>query len=311
MQDCWDLVISGAGPAGLTAGIYSARSGLKTLIIEEAIPGGCVNEASFIENYPGFPNGITGQELARKMMEQCDNAGAEIHSIEKVNNILLKDGKKIIETDKKNYCSNAVIIATGTKYRRLGLKSEEKYKGRGISYCAVCDGPLFKDKKVIVIGGGNCAAIDSIYLSNLASNVKMIHRRSELRSEHALVEEMKKRDIEILFNTEVKKFEGDHKLRSVILYDNKLKNYSKMEVDGAFIDIGRIPNVDFLKNTGVKIENNYIVVDQRQRTNIEGIYAVGDVTKGPYKQVGKAIGDAVVAASEAHGYIENPYYYKE
>lgn len=310
MKNSWDLIISGGGPAGLTAGLYGARSGLKTLIIEKTLPGGCINEASYIENYPGFPNGITGQELANKMFKQCENAGAEIHVLEKVQDINFRDGKKWVITDRDEYECEAIIIATGTKYRNLGLPSEVKFRGKGISYCAVCDGPLFKDKEVVVIGGGNCAAIDAIFLSELVSNVTLIHRRDSLRTEKALVEEMKRKNIRVIYNSEVERFEGEDTLRKVILFNRKSNEFSEIDAQGAFIDIGRIPNIDLVKGSGIIIEDNYIVVDQRQRTNIEGIFAVGDITLSPYKQIGKAIGDAVVAASEAYGYIKNPYYYR-
>ncbi len=310
MYVTWDLIIGGGGPAGLTAGIYGARSGLKTLIIEKALPGGCINEASFIENYPGFPNGITGEELAIKMVKQCENAGAEIHSLEEVQDIVLKDEKKWIKTDRDEYSCDAVIIATGTKYRNLGLPSEQKFRGKGISYCAVCDGPLFKEKEVVVIGGGNCAAIDAIYLSNLVSKVTLIHRRDSLRTEKALIQEMNEKDIQVLFNCEVKGFKGDDLLKKVVVYNNKNEDLFEIKADGAFIDIGRIPNIDLVKGIGVKIENNYIIVDQRQKTNIDGIFAIGDITTSPYKQIGKAVGEAVIAASEAYGYIKRPYYYR-
>jgi len=307
----WDLIIIGAGPAGLTAGIYSARSGLDTLILEKGMPGGCINDASIIENYPGFPNGIGGQDLASKMKEQCENTGAEIRIPENVIDIELKDKKKLVTTEKELYSCDSLIIATGTEHRKLGIPSEEKFMGRGISYCAVCDGPLFKDKELIVVGGGNCAAIDALYLLNLASSIMLIHRRESLRAEKALVEDMKRNGIEILFNTEVKEFRGDDRLRSVIIYNNKIGDFSEMEVDGAFIEIGRIPNTEIVKRLGVNLTDGYIIVDQRQRTNIEGVYAAGDVTTSPHRQIGKAVGDAIVAATEAYGYIKRPYYYNK
>jgi thioredoxin reductase (NADPH) len=306
----WDLIIIGAGPAGLTAGIYGARSGLNTLVLEKGMPGGGLNETPLVENYPGFPNGIRGQDLASKMMEQCENAGAEIHFMDNVTDIEFKGKKKLVTTDKALYSCDSMIIATGTKHRRLGIPSEERYRGRGISYCAVCDGPLFKDEKVIVVGGGNSAAIDALHLSNLTSSVKLIHRRDSLRAERALIDDMKRNGVEILFNTEVKEFRGDERVRSVILHHNKTGDLTEMEVGGAFIAIGMIPNTEIVRKLGVKLDNGYILVDQRQMTNIEGIYAAGDVTMCPHRQIGKAIGDAIVAATEAYGYIKRPYYYK-
>jgi thioredoxin reductase (NADPH) len=306
----WDLIIIGAGPAGLTAGLYGARSGLDTLVLEKGMPGGGLYEAPLVENYPGFPDGISGQDLAGKMKEQCENAGAEIHFMETVTNIEIRGGRKLVTTDKALYSCDSMIIATGTKHRRLGLSSEERFSGRGISYCALCDGPLFKDKRLMVVGGGNSAAIDALYLSNLTSSVKLIHRRDSLRAERALVEDMERNGVEILFNTEVKEFRGDERIRSVLLHQNETGDLSEMEVDGVFIAIGTIPNTEIVRRLGVELDNGYIIVDQRQRTNIEGIYAAGDVTTSPHRQIGKAIGDAIVAATEAHGHIKRPYYYE-
>ena len=306
----WDLVIIGAGPAGLTSAIYSARSGLKTLVIEKGLPGGCINEASFIENYPGFPNGITGQQLAFNMAKQCENAGAEIHELEQIIEIDASDSKKLVITDRDTYICRAVIIATGTKFRTLGMPSERTYMGKGISYCAMCDGPLFKGKNVLVVGGGNCAAIDAIYLTGIASSVTLIHRKDSLRVEKTLRQDMVKKGVKILYNTEVESFKGDVLLKSVVLCDNKTGNLYNMDIDGVFIDIGRIPNSECINETGITTKNGYIVVDQKQRTTIEGIYAVGDITHSPYKQIGKAVGDAIVAASEVYGYIKRPYYYQ-
>lgn len=311
MGEPWELIIIGGGPAGLTSGIYGARSGLKTLVLEKGIPGGCILDASSVKNYPGFPNGIRGQELARKMLDHCTNEGAGIRSMEDVIDIELQGEKKLVTTDKGTYSCDSVIFATGTEHRKLGIPGEEKFMGCGISYCAVCDGPLFKDKDLLVVGGGNCAAIDAIYLSNLASNVRLIHRRDSLRAEEALVDDMKRNSVEIIYNTEVKEFKGDDRLRIVVLYDNKSSEFYELEVDGAFIEIGRIPNTEIARRLGVKLDNQgFIIVDELQKTNIEGIYAAGDVTITPYRQIGTAIGNAIVAATEAYGYIKRPYYRK-
>lgn len=309
-EEVWDLVLIGAGPAGLTAGIYGARSGLKTLILEKNLPGGCITEAPVIENYPGFPNGISGQELAMKMMEQCECAGAEIRSMEGVVDIELIDGKKVVTTDKGRYSCGSLIIATGTEDRKLGVPGERELFGRGISYCATCDGPLFKNKKLLVVGGGNCAVTDALFLSNLAASVTIVHRRDSLRAEKALVEDLERNGVEVLYNTVVKEFKGDERLRSVVLFNNKVGDFSEMSLDGAFIDIGKIPNTEIVKDLGVELDGRgYIIVDEHQRTSVEGIYAAGDVTTCPHRQIGTAIGNAIVAATEAYGYIKRPYYY--
>ena len=181
----------------------------------------------------------------------------------------------------------------------------------GVSYCAVCDGAFFKGRKVIVVGGGNSAAVSAVYLSNLASNVKLVHRRDQLRAEAALVKDLLNHEVEILWNTEVKEIKGDGKVESVTLINNKTGAISELEVDGVFIQIGEEPNSQIAKEAGVKVdENGYIIVDGRQRTNLGGVYAAGDVTTCPVKQIGTAVGQAIIAATEAFGYIKRPYYYR-
>lgn len=311
-DEYWDLIIIGGGPAGLTSGIYGARSGLKTLVLEKLIPGGCILEASIVHNYPGFPKGITGQELASKMHEQCLNEGAIIRTMENVTNIEIQDEKKVVITSNGKYYCKSIIIAAGTQHRKIGIPSEDKFQGLGISYCAVCDGPLFKNRDLLVVGGGNCAAIDAIYLSNLASSVKLVHRRSTLRAEKALIKSMENKGVELLYNMDVKEFKGDNILKSVILYNNKKESLSEIEVDGVFVEIGRIPNTKVADKCGVELnDDGYIIVDRCQKTNIEGVFAAGDVTISPYRQIGTAIGDAIIAALEAFGYIKRPYYKNE
>lgn len=309
MMEHWDLVIIGAGPAGLTAGIYGARSGLKTLILEEKTPGGAVAESPFIENYPGFPT-ISGRELVDKMLEHAKKIGVTINELERVVKLDLWSEKKIVETDRTSYIASAVIIASGCHYRELGVPGEKDFRGRGVSFCAVCDGPFFKGKKVIVVGGGNSAAVSAIYLSNLASNVKLAHRRAQLRAEEALEKDMREQGVEFLWNTEIKEIKGDVKVGNVVVFNNKTGETKEIEVDGVFVQVGEVPNNQTAKEAGVSVnKQGYIIVDDRQRTNITGVYAAGDVTTGPVKQVGTAVGQAIVAATEAFGYIKRPYYY--
>jgi thioredoxin reductase (NADPH) len=306
----WELIIIGAGAAGLTAGLYGARSGLKTLIIEEKMAGGNTVNAPVIENYPGFIS-ITGQELVQKMVEQCTRFGVEIRQLEKVEGLELDNVKKVF-TNRNVYEASAIIIATGTHHRKLGVPGEEEFGGKGVSYCAICDAPFFKDRRVLVVGGGNSAAITALYLSEIASNVKLSHRRSQLRAEEALVRELKKKgNVEILWNTVVKEIKGDTLVREVILYNNETRETSKLEVDGVFVQIGEVPNSEFAQKAGIKVnEAGYIIVDVRQRTNKEGVYAAGDVTNRPVKQIGTAVGEGTIAATDAYGYIRRPYYYK-
>ena len=307
----WELIIIGAGAAGLAAGIYGARSGLKTLILEEKMAGGTTADAPLVENYPGFQS-IGGRELAEKMVAHCRSIGVEIHELEKVVSLEFKGEKKIVETDKATYETKTVVIASGTRYRELGIPGEKELRGRGVSYCGVCDGPLFKNKRVLVVGGGNSAVITALYIAELASEVKLTHRRGMLRAEEALVEALKnKRNVEILWNTEAKEIEGANVVGKALLFDNKIGETKELEVDGVFIQVGEDPNSQLAKKAGVNVDGEgYIIVDMRQRTNMAGVYAAGDVTNHPVKQVGTAVGQGITAALEAYGYVRRPYYYK-
>ena len=307
----WDLVVVGAGPAGLTAGLYGARSGLKTLVLEEKIPGGQAVETPLIENYPGFKS-IDGRSLIDKMTEQCKKTGANVNELETVLELNLKDETKIVKTNKSTYSTRTLIIASGSHYRRLGVPGENEFRGRGVSYCTVCDGAFFKGRKVLIIGGGNSACVSAIYLANLASDVKLSHRRSQLRAEECLVKDLQAQKVEILWNTELKEIKGDTKVRNAILLNNKTGETKEINVDGVFVQVGEVPNSQFAKEGGIKVdERNYIVADAFQRTNIRGVYAAGDVTNGPVKQIGTAVGQAIVATTEAFCYLKRPYYYEE
>lgn len=310
-EENWDLIIVGGGPAGLTAGIYGARSGLNTLILEMKTPGGLVSDAAIIENYPGFHKGIRGVDLVAKMMDQSENAGTEIHSQESVTEMELTGKRKLVKTEKGTYSAASVIIATGTVHRPLGVPGEIEFQGRGVSHCAVCDGSLFKGRALIVIGGGNCAAINALFLSNLASSVKLVHRHSSFRAEKTLIEDLKRNDVEFVLETEVREIIGDDRVRGVVLYNKKIGEVTKIEADGVFIEVGQVPNSEVAKEAGVELdEKGYIVVDARQRTNMEGVFAAGDVTTCPHKQIGTAVGQAIISAIEAFGYIKRPYYYR-
>ncbi len=305
------MIIIGAGAAGLAAGIYGARSGLKTLILEEKMAGGTTADAPIIENYPGFQS-INGRELAEKMVAHCRGVNVEIHELEKVLSLDLEGEKRIVKTDKTTYEVKAIVFASGSRYRELGVPGEKEFRGRGVSYCGICDGPLFKNKRVLVVGGGNSAVITALYIAELASEVKLAHRRGMLRAEEALVKALKnKRNVEILWNTEVKEIKGVNIVSKVLLFENKTSETKELAVDGVFIQIGEAPNSQLAKDAGVNVDGkDYIIVDMRQRTNIAGVYAAGDVTNHQVKQVGTAVGQGITAALEAYGYIRQPYYYK-
>jgi thioredoxin reductase (NADPH) len=307
----WDLIIIGAGAAGLAAGIYGARSGLKTLIIEEKMAGGTTSDAPVVENYPGFSQ-VGGAELAEKMALHCRKTGAIIHELETVTGLDLKGERKIVKTSKAIYEANALIIATGSHYREIGVAGEKEFRGRGVSYCGVCDGPLFKGKRVLVVGGGNSAAITTLYLSGIAAEVMVTHRRNAFRAEEALVKDIaSKKNVQIFWNTEIVEIKGEKLVNKVVLFDNKTEKTAELAVDAVFVQIGEAPNNQLAREAGVEVdEHGYIRIDMFQRTNILGVYAAGDVTNHPVKQVGTAVGQGITAALEAYGHIRRPYYRK-
>jgi thioredoxin reductase (NADPH) len=307
----WDLIIIGAGAAGLAAGIYGARSGLKTLIIEEKMAGGTTSDAPVVENYPGFSQ-VGGAELAEKMALHCRKTGVTIHELETVTGLDLKGERKIVKTSKAIYEANALIIATGSHYREIGVAGEKEFRGRGVSYCGVCDGPLFKGKRVLVVGGGNSAAITTLYLSGIAAEVMVTHRRNAFRAEEALVKDIaSKKNVQVFWNTEIIEIKGEKLVNKVVLFDNKAETTKELAVDAVFVQIGEAPNSQLAREAGVDVdEHGYIKIDMFQRTNILGVCAAGDVTNHPVKQVGTAVGQGITAALEAYGYIRRPYYRK-
>lgn len=307
----WDVVIVGAGSAGLAAGIYAVRSGLKTLILDEKLSGGNISDSPKVENYPGF-NEISGRELSEKFSEQCKKLGAVVHDLEPVSELKLDGETKIVITQNASYQAKAVILAMGSHYKEVGVKGEKEFRGRGVSYCGVCDGPFFKNKKVAVIGGGNSACITSLYLSGLAEKVTVIHRRDAFRAEHQVVSDVtSKANVNVLWNTVVEEIKGDRQVRKVVLKNILTGETSELAVDAVFVQVGEAPNSAVAKASGVETdEAGYIKVNMRQETNIPGVYAAGDVTTHPVKQVGTAVGQGITAALEAYGYIRRPYYKK-
>jgi len=310
MED-WELIIVGAGPAGLAAAIYAARSGLKTLILDEKMAGGTIVDAPIIENYPGFLK-INGGELAEKMVTQCKHFGVTFHELESASNLVIKEKNSYLETNKITYNFKGIILATGSHYKTIGVKGESKFKGRGVSYCGVCDGPLFKGKRIMVIGGGNTAVTTTLYLSGIVSEVLVVHRRDAFRSEQALVNEIKsKNNIQIFWNTQIQEILGDKLVNSVLVIDNKTKEIKKLSVDAVFVQIGEAPNNQIAHNTGIKMNaKGHVIVDSLQRTNIPGIFAAGDLTNHPIKQIGTAVGQGITAGLEAFAFIRQPYYRK-
>ena len=305
----WDVIIIGAGSAGLAAGIYTVRSGLKTLILEEKLAGGTISDASTVVNYPGFAE-ISGGELAEKMASHCRKVGATIHDLEPVTELELMGEKKIVKTSKASYKAMAVIFSTGSHYKEVGVKGEKEFRGKGVSYCGVCDGPFFKGKRVLVIGGGNSACITTLYLSGIASQVIVTHRKKAFRAEESLVTDIaSKNNVTILWNTEVQEIKGDKQVKAVTLIDNTTEKTSELAVDAVFVQVGEAPNSQLAKAAGIETdEHGYIKVNMCQHTNLSGVFAAGDVTDQPIKQVGTAVGQGITAALEAYSFIRRPYY---
>jgi thioredoxin reductase (NADPH) len=308
-MESWELIIIGAGAAGLAAGIYGARSGLKTLIIDEKLAGGTAADAPVVENYPGFPE-ISGGELAEKMVLHCKKAGATIHEIETVTALEIAGERKIVKTTRAEYEATAIIVNTGSHYREIGVKGEKEFRGRGVSYCGVCDGPFFKGKRVLVIGGGNSAATTTLYLSGIAAEVVVTHRRDAFRAEEALVKDIaSKGNVQIFWNTEIKQIKGEKVVNKVVVYHNKAGETKEILVDAVFVQIGEAPNSQIAREAGLEVdEHGYIKTDVFQRTSVAGVYAAGDVTTHPVKQIGTAVGQGITAALEAYSYIRRPYY---
>lgn len=308
----WDLIIVGGGAAGLSAGIYGARSGLKTLVIEEKMSGGTAADAPMVENYPGFGQ-ISGAELAERMSTHCRKAGATINEIETVTGLDLKSDRKIVKTVQTEYETKTVLIATGSHYRELGVPGEKEFRGRGVSYCGVCDGPLFKGKRVLVVGGGNSAAITTLYLSGIASEVIVVHRRGAFRCEETLAKDVKsKPNVRVIWDAEIKEIKGEKFVNKVVLFNTKTGATQDVPVNAVFVQVGEAPNSQIAKDSGIDVnEEGYIKIDIFQRTSIPGVYAAGDVTNHPVKQIGTAVGQGITAALEAYGFVRRPYYRKE
>lgn len=301
----YDVIIIGGGPAGLAAGLYAARRNLKTLILSENL-GGQMALAHIVENYPGSEP-ITGMELSEKMKKQAESFGCEF-KLETVVGLELKDETKKVKTREEEYSAKIVIIATGSHYRRLEAEGEEKFIGKGVSYCSTCDGPLFKDKKVAVIGGSDSAVMAAIYLSEIASETYIIHRRDQFRAEAANIEHLKKTPVKIIWDSVVEKIEGDKFVNKIIVKNVKTNETQELEIDGIFVEVGEIPTTEIVKAAGVDInEKNFIKVNDKFETNIPGVYAVGDVT-GSFAQVVVAAAEGAEAATNAYLFLKGGFY---
>lgn len=295
----YDIIIVGAGPAGLTSAIYAARANKKVLVLEAKVPGGQIVNASKIENYPGIEN-ISGSDFAMNLYNQVINLGVEI----KFETVLSITKDKEVYTNNSKYNAKAIILASGRSNRKLKIENEDKLIGRGVSYCATCDGNFYKDKIVSVVGGGNTALDDTIYLSSLASKVYLIHRNDNFSGEDKLINELKnKSNVEILLNTNVIRINGIDKIDSITINTNGIEK--ELEIDGLFIAIGQEPNNSIFKNVIDIDEKGYIKTTDGVHTNIKGIYVAGDARDKMLRQLTTAVSDGSVAATTAIKEMEN------
>ena len=305
MDKIFDVIIIGGGPAGYSAALYASRAGLDTLVIEKLSAGGQMTLTGDIDNYPGFEEGIDGFTLGLKMQQGAERFGAkteydEIISVDFAHEI------KILNGAASSYKSKTVVIATGANPRELGLDKEKEFIGKGVHYCAHCDGRFYKDKTVVVVGGGNSAVSDALYLSKLARKVYLVHRRDSLRAEKIFVNALEKAEnIEIIWNSEVEEILSENKFNGVRLLSVLNKKYEDIYADGLFVSIGRIPATGLFAGQILLDNNGYIVADESTKTSVKGVFAAGDVRSKVLRQVVTAVSDGAIAAHSAEEYIIN------
>lgn len=301
----FDVAIIGGGPAGLTAGVYCARSGMRALLVERALLGGQVSLCSSIENYPGFPSGIAGVELAGRFEDQARKFGVEIVWGD-VQKIEIEGGLKKISLIDGYYSAKTLIIATGTEPKKIGIPGESEFRGRGVSYCATCDGAFYKDKEIAVIGGGNSAISEALFLTKFASKVTIIHRRDALRADKILADRaMSDPRIEIMWDNVPESINGKNGVESITVKNVKTSKKQDIPVDGVFIYIGESPNTSLFKELLKLSQDGSIIIDDRMRTSAEGIFAAGDVCHKNFRQIATAVGDGAIAADSSRKYLEN------
>jgi thioredoxin reductase (NADPH) len=301
----YQLIIIGGGPAGLSAGLYASRSKLDTLLIEKAGLGGQILNAEMVENYPGFPLGISGSELGDLMAQQATKYGlptvfAEVQGIE------IRGDEKIVTTGDGQYSAKAIIIAAGSEYSKLGVPGEEEFRGKGISYCAMCDGAFFREQVVAVVGGGNVALNDALFLTRFATKVIVIHRRDQLRATKILQDRaFANPKIGFLWDTVVESITGDKLVGEIKLRNVKTGNVSSLAVSGVFVAVGLRPNTGYLKGLLTLDEGGFIPVNGQMETGVPGVYAAGDIRAGSIRQVVSAAGDGATAAIAAERFISS------
>lgn len=305
-----DVIIIGAGPAGMTAALYASRASLDTLMIERGVPGGELMNTADVENYPGFGK-IPGPELAMKFFESASAFKAETvyGAVDKVE---IKDGNKLVYLADKIYQAPVLIIATGATHRKLGVSGEEELAGRGVSYCAVCDGFFFKDKDVMVIGGGDSAVEEGTYLTQFANSVTVVHRRDALRAQKILQKRaFANPKMKFIWDSVVDEIQGQDQVESIKLRNVKTDEASTLAFDGVFVYVGLVPNSELFTDLGITDEQGWIITDDQMQTAQDGIYAIGDVRAKNLRQVATAVGDGSIAGQKAYDYIQTLAYQEE
>lgn len=303
MDKIYDILIIGGGPAGYTAALYACRAGFNTLLLEKFSAGGQMTETNEIDNYPGFPEGIDGFSLGAKMQQGAERFGCETVNTEVLSVSLSGDIKEAVTPDGV-FKSKTVIIATGATHRHLGIENEEALRGKGVAYCATCDGMFYRGKTVFVIGGGNSAAADAAYLSKICKKVYLVHRRDTLRAEKYYAEALKKcENVEFLFDSILYEIMSEEKVSGAKIKNLKTGEISEISADGIFISIGRSPETVLFRDELTLDESGYIIADETTNTNIPGVFAAGDVRKKPFRQIVTATADGATAAHMAEEYL--------
>ncbi len=299
----YQVIIIGGGPAGLTAGIYATRAGLSTLLLEKMVPGGQITSSEWVENYPGFPEGISGFDLGQVMETQAVKHGLKIEMAE-VNSIELSGSKKLVKTARDEYSADALILAGGAEHAKLGIPGEKELLGKGLSYCATCDGPFFRERVTAVVGGGDVAIADALFLSRFSSKVFLIHRRDQLRATKILQDRaFANEKIDLVWDTVVDAIDGNESVNGLQLQNVKTGEKSSLKVDGVFMAVGNKPNTEYLAHILKLGAGGTIPVNAQMETEIPGIFAAGDIREGSIRQVVAAAGDGAIAAVSAEKYL--------
>ncbi|MFV8826535.1 thioredoxin-disulfide reductase [Alkalihalobacterium sp. APHAB7] len=303
-EKIYDVIIAGAGPAGMTAAVYTSRANLSTVMVERGVPGGQMANTEDVENYPGFDH-ILGPDLSNKMFEHAKKFGAE-YAYGDIKEIIDGEDYKIVKAGSKEFKARAVIVATGAEYKKIGVPGEKELSGRGVSYCAVCDGAFFKGKELVVVGGGDSAVEEAVYLTRFATKVTVVHRRDELRAQKILQQRaFDNEKVEFIWNHTVKEInDAEGKVGSVTLVSTETGEEREFKTDGVFIYIGMLPLNASVLNLGITNEDGYVVTNDEMETKVPGIFAAGDIREKTLRQIVTATGDGSIAAQSAQHYIE-------